>query len=295
MHINDETIWRAYLQGTHVPKSAQYKEIIPQFKKMQASDIDVVQDFESGNNIGSTVNKVKLLSETGTNLNSKMSEGSLFSLNSQSPHDTKGVLVEWSAKNVMQIKLATFTKDVLNFNYISLRVGQAIKYTAPTPGANQVETTPTTSAMYDSLTFEYEKDSTVNAELKRISGALPYRFGAVSEIKDMEVSIEDNSGNTFSIPFPEKIYKPTLRENRLATYYPNSVGINRNGTPLDASDDSINYAFRNPSKSAMQTITIPLSEFASNGVDLSEVKWLRIKFPLVGSGEMIFDSIEFIS
>ncbi len=48
------------------------------------------------------------------------------------------------------------------------------------------------------------------------------------------------------------------------------------------------------SSPASSTITVSLSEFSGNTVNLAEAKWFRIKFPASGNGKMFIDSIEFI-
>ncbi|MFT6921933.1 MAG: dienelactone hydrolase [Crocinitomicaceae bacterium] len=291
MHLNNEQIWRFYMQGTYIPESTQYEEIIPQYKKMQTGEVDDLQDFEAGSNIGSTVNKVKLLShEGGSNLNStNLDENKLVSLNIHTPHDTKGLLVKWAAGNILQIKLATFSKDITSYNYLSFRIGHAISYSTPEPASNHEEVVSSNLTMYDPSTLIYYSVDAIVAGLRIETGALPYRMNPVSDLVDIEVTIQDKDDNFNYVKIPQKVFAPTLREIK----YNGFRSRDDKGT-AGANDDEYTISIRSASKSHLQTMIIPLAEFANNGVILSEAKWLKIKFPSTGSGELLMDSFDLI-
>lgn len=292
-YVKDENLWKPILQGTYIPPSIQYKRIQNQFKNMKNTDVLAINNFQTGSNIGASVGKVRLESSLGTNLNAKLTEGKLISTDKQTPYETKGLIVEWSALNKLIFNISSSGSDVHALQCLSFRIGQVAEFNSPLPPANLVDTKPVTSGMYHSGTKAYLGNDIVNLELMKLCDGLPYSINSLTDISDMKITLKDTLGNEHELSLINTLLAPHVRENKLMTRYPKNVLVDNKGTPTDASDDEITFAFRNPSKSSMQTMRIPLSEFGSNGVDLTKVKELSIIFPSAGNGKMVFDDFEF--
>lgn len=266
VHLKNENIWKGISQGNYVPLSIQKEDIYIQYKNARIDNFKVLEDFESGTNLGTSTGKVSLNS-TITNLK----EGALLTLDNQSPHDTRGLLIEkWNPRDVLTFHISATGIDITQYQYISFRIGHV---------ANVIPTlTPQQTITAYDLTTRRLNPSTI-----------PYTNfieGVYKSLKEMKIKITDINGQKHEQVVGRELPNPHFRENQVNW---NLSTLDRKGTS-DISDDKITYVHQNLTKSAMITVRIPLATF---NVDLTKIKEISLVFPPTGSGKIIMDDMEF--
>lgn len=97
--------------------------------------------------------------------------------------------------------------------------------------------------------------------------------GAYSSLNTMKVGLTDIPGNpTHEVELTLNVPEPDHR-----------AAADRPGWPDKPA----------ATKSALMTVRIPTDEYGNNGIDLTQVKQVVIKFPAAGSGKVALDNIEF--
>jgi dienelactone hydrolase len=258
MHLKNEIVWKPIFKGDHIPLSVQSKEIYQQFRIMNPSPTSqanafVINDFESGVNIGNSTGQVHQLTAP-----SSLTEGYLLNISSQTPHDTKGLRVKWRSSDKLKFKISSTGVDISMYKFISFRISHAAKITS--------RLSETYSASFPTVSY--------------IAATVLY-----ASLDELIVNLADALTDK-SLKIPKKIPKPHLRE----TYTLQAKSVDTKGTPSPLDDE---YFYENLTKSALMTVRIPLSDYENQGIDLTKITQLSLIFPSIGSGEIILDDVEF--
>ncbi len=284
--LRNESIWRPMFYGDFIPRSTQYNEIFLQYKRMVPSESDLILDFEAGGNLGTGVGKVALNAATAN-----LREGNLIDEDIQTPHDTKGLIVTWSAADELKFNISTAGKNVTNFDYLSFRIGHVAKV-SPKP--------PKTSWTHDGPAYTFDPSAPTTPVNYNMPPAIPLMDyddsvnGMYSSLELLEIKLVDAASGNHKRALNQRIPEPHYREVRYnyGLTQENIPSIDDKGTPV-ATDDEIEHEYQNLTKSAMMTVRIPLSDFDANGVDLTKVSEVSLIFPAGTGGEIVIDDIEF--
>ncbi len=281
LHLRGETYWNKMFQGEYVPTSVRYKELYPQYKNMKVGESFSVTNFEVGSSIGLGVGKVSLQGAL-TNLD----EGDIITIADYSPHDSKGISVVWTAGDELKFNISSSGQDVSAFNYVSFRICHKVQITPKAPVVSFIET---------KHAYEYN-DPTDPLKPTHYSQATPIAYNAIingtySDLTDLEVQLSDGS-TPYKRTVNTTIPAPHFRELRYNHNRSDSGStVDDKGTSSHL-DDTRTFEHQSLTKSALMTIRIPLSDYISNGVDVTSINELSLIFP-AGSGEVIIDDVEF--
>lgn len=121
MHLKNEIIWKSIFSANQIPISIPKKEIYQQFKKMNAAEIYKINNFESGISIGTSPGQASFTTPAN------IVNGDLYTLDSYSPHDTKGLIVSWKSSDILSFYLSISGIDITNFYFVSFRICYLVK------------------------------------------------------------------------------------------------------------------------------------------------------------------------
>jgi len=135
MHLKGESYWAPYFYGDAIPISAQDDHVYQQYRNMSTPSGKWLEDFS-----GSTLPDAEL---SGTviidSTSAVLSRGDMIDFkkttNAASPHDTKGMYVDWTTtSNVLKVNVdkttTTAVKDATPYDYISFRIGHVVDLTS---------------------------------------------------------------------------------------------------------------------------------------------------------------------
>jgi hypothetical protein len=117
IHLKDENIWRPIFYGDYIPQSIMHPEIYSQFKDMEKPipPVKWINDFEAA--AGSVT-----LNGVAPAAGSALEWGDLVDMDGNTPHDTKGIKVRWTASDVLTFTVAAGGKNVTAYDYVSFRI-----------------------------------------------------------------------------------------------------------------------------------------------------------------------------
>lgn len=121
-HLLGEQIWKSYFTGEFIPPSTGYTGIYQQYREMISGNFKTVDDFENSpdwtqSSSGQAVNH----SRAGTGL----AEGSLYTLDSNSPHETSGLqIIDWHAGDRLTFAVLPGGFDARPWTHLSFRITQ---------------------------------------------------------------------------------------------------------------------------------------------------------------------------
>lgn len=142
MHLKGESVWSPYLQGDYIPISCNFEDIFPLYRH-QGGETIVVDDFELFDPVDESSRGEDVIWDGGLGT---LVEGLLSprpvanSKDTQSPHETNGLVIDWEAGRNLTFSVPAADADVSLLNFLSFRITQVAKAVlAPYPSIDGLE------------------------------------------------------------------------------------------------------------------------------------------------------------
>lgn len=122
-HLLGEQVWKAYFTGEFIPPSTGYTGIYQQYREMITGNFKTVDDFENSPYDWTQSSSAQAVthSRAGTGL----AEGSLHTLDNNSPHETSGLqIIDWNAGDRLTFAVLPGGFDARPWTHLSFRVTQ---------------------------------------------------------------------------------------------------------------------------------------------------------------------------